>query len=128
MNGNLMDTNVIVRVLNGDRKLINELSKISSLCTCTVVLGELMYGAAKSAHVVQNKQNAKIFCSRYPLLGVSNIVAEFYGEIKKDLLSHGNVMPENDMWIAATALANDMTVITQDKHFEHIQNLMVIKL
>lgn len=128
MNGNLMDTNVIVRVLNGDRELINELSKISSLCTCIVVLGELMYGAAKSAHVVQNKQNAKIFCSRYPLLRVSNIVAEFYGEIKKDLLSHGNVMPENDMWIAATALANDMTVITQDKHFEHIQNLMVIKL
>lgn len=128
MNGNLMDTNVIVRVLNGDRELINELSKISSLCTCTVVLGELMYGAAKSAHVVQNKQNAKSFCSRYPLLGVSNIVAEFYGEIKKDLLSHGNVMPENDMWIAATALANDMTVITLDKHFEHIQNLMVIKL
>ena len=128
MNGNLMDTNVIVRVLNGDRELINELSKISSHCTCTVVLGELMYGAAKSAHVVQNKQNAKSFCSRYPLLGVSNIVAEFYGEIKKDLLSHGNVMPENDMWIAATALANDMTVITQDKHFEHIQNLMVIKL
>ena len=96
MNGNLMDTNVIVRVLNGDRELINELSKISSLCTCTVVLGELMYGAAKSAHVVQNKQNAKSFCSRYPLLGVSNIVAEFYGEIKKDLLSHGNVMPENE--------------------------------
>ena len=126
MNGNLMDTNVIVRVLNGDRELINELSKISSLCTCTVVLGELMYGAAKSAHVVQNKQNAKSFCSRYPLLGVSNIVAEFYGEIKKDLLSHGNVMSENDMWIAATALANEMTVITQDKHFEHIQNLMVI--
>lgn len=128
MNGNLMETNVIVRVLNGDRELINELSKISSLCTCTVVLGELMYGAAKSAHVVQNKQNTKSFCSRYPLLGVSNIVAEFYGEIKKDLLSHGNVMPENDMWIAATALANDMTVITLDKHFEHIQNLMVIKL
>lgn len=128
MNSNLMDTNVIVRILNGDRELINELSKISSLCTCTVVLGELMYGAAKSAHVVQNKQNAKSFCSRYPLFGVSNIVAEFYGEIKKDLLSHGNVMPENDMWIAATALANDMTVITQDKHFEHIQNLMVIKL
>lgn len=123
-----MDTNVIVRVLNGDRELINELSKISSLCTCTAVLGEFMYSVTKSAHVVKNKQNAKSFCSRYPLLGVSNIVAEFYGEIKKDLLSHGNVMPENDMWIAATALANDMTVITQDKHFEHIQNLMVIKL
>ena len=29
MNGNLMDANVIVRDLNGDRELINELSKIS---------------------------------------------------------------------------------------------------
>lgn len=37
-------------------------------------------------------------------------------------------MPENDMWIAATAIANDVTVISQDKHFEHIQGLSVIKL
>ena len=66
MNGNLMDTNVIVRILNGDRELINNLSKISGLCTCTVVLGELIFGAAKSARTEQNKQNAKNFCSRYP--------------------------------------------------------------
>lgn len=128
MNGNLMDTNVIVRVLNGDKDLISELSKIKGLCTCTVVLGELLYGAAKSQRAEKNKQKAKDFCSRYPFISITDIVADIYGELKKDLQVHGNIMPENDMWIAATAIANDMTVITQDKHFEHIPNLTVIKL
>ncbi len=128
MNGNLMDTNVIVRVLNGDRELIKELSKIGGLCSCSVVLGELIFGAAKSARTEQNKQNARNFCSRYPLLDITDSVAEVYGEIKKELQSHGNIMPENDMWIAATALANNMTVVTQDKHFEHIPRLTVVKL
>ena len=53
---------------------------------------------------------------------------EKYGKLKKELQLQGNIMPENDMWIAATAIANEMTVITQDKHFEHIPNLSVIKL
>ncbi len=64
MNGNLMDTNVIVRVLNGDRELVKKLSALNGLCSCTVVLGELFYGAAKSQRTEYNKQNAKAFCSR----------------------------------------------------------------
>ena len=128
MNGNLMDTNVIVRVLNGDRELVKQLSALNGLCTCTVVLGELLYGAAKSQRTEHNKQKAKAFCSRYPRIAVTDSVSEVYGALKNELQAHGNIMPENDMWIAATALANDMAVITQDKHFENIPNLRVIKL
>lgn len=47
MNGNLMDTNVIVRILNGDRELIGKLSDLEDLCSSVVVLGELLYGAEK---------------------------------------------------------------------------------
>ncbi len=90
--------------------------------------GELIFGAAKSARTEQNKQTAKNFCSRYPLLNISESVSEVYGELKKHLQSHGNIMPENDMWIAATAIANGMAVITQDKLFENIPSLNVIKL
>ena len=43
MNGKLLDTNVVVRILNGDKQLIDELSKFDDLCTCTIVLGELLY-------------------------------------------------------------------------------------
>ena len=61
-------------------------------------------------------------------LDITDSVAEAYGTVKKELLAHGNVMPENDMWIAAAALVNEVSVITQDKHFNHIPGLSVITL
>ena len=128
MNGNLMDTNVIVRILNGDQTLVQQLLSYNSLCTCSIVLGELLYGAAKSARSQENKDKAKAFCSHFNLLQVDENVSEAYGTIKNELLKHGKVLPENDMWIAATALANDMAVITQDKHFSNIPDLKIIKM
>ncbi|MBR4004959.1 MAG: type II toxin-antitoxin system VapC family toxin, partial [Treponema sp.] len=68
------------------------------------------------------------FCSHYPFIHLTESVSYAYGDLKKDLQSHGLTLPENDMWIAATALANNLTVITQDKHFDSIPNLTVIKL
>lgn len=62
------------------------------------------------------------------VLDVDEDVADEYGKLKCKLQAHGHIMPENDMWIAATALANDMAVVTQDKHFEMIDGLAVIKL
>ena len=91
MNGNLMDTNVIVRVLNGDRELVKQFSALNGLCSCTVVLDELFYGAAKSQRTEHNKQNAKAFCSRCSLIAVTDSVAEVYGALKKELQSHGKL-------------------------------------
>ncbi len=57
------------------------------------------------------------------------VLGEFmYGKLKAELQTVGNIVPENDMWIVATALANNMTVVTQDKHFGHIPGLNVIKI
>lgn len=62
------------------------------------------------------------------MLDVDKVVADEYGKLKCKLQAYGHIMPENDMWIAATAIANGMSVVTQDKHFEMIDGLAVIKL
>ncbi|MBQ3824932.1 MAG: PIN domain-containing protein [Spirochaetaceae bacterium] len=128
MNGNIFDTNVIIRIIKGDIAVANEARKIKQVHIPVIVLGELLFGAEKSQLKAENRDKYLQFCLSYPLLDVTKQVALEYGKIKCALQSHGNIMPENDMWIAATALANDMAVITQDKHFEHIPNLRVIKL
>ena len=128
MNGNILDTNVIIRFLNGNSEVRSAIYGIKNICIPAVVIGELLFGAEKSQKRDLNRKNYLAFCEPYPVLDVTQKVADEYGKLKKDLQVHGNIMPENDMWIAATAIANDMTVITQDKHFEHISNLTVIKL
>ncbi len=39
-----------------------------------------------------------------------------YALIKSQLKNCGNPIPENDVWIAAIAEEQDMTIVTRDKH------------
>ncbi len=128
MNGNILDTNVIIRLMNGNESIRSAIYETTNIHIPVVVIGELLFGAEKSQKRDLNRKNYLDFCAPYPVLDVTQKVADKYGKIKKELQEHGNVMPENDMWIAATAMANNMTVITQDKHFEYIQGLPLIKL
>jgi len=53
-------------------------------------------------------------------LELNLITAAYYGKIKNNLRLKGKPIPENDIWIAAAALQNNLTVITRDKHFLEI--------
>ena len=55
------------------------------------------------------------------LLDIST--ARIYGRVKNALRQSGKPIPENDIWIAAVALQHDLTLITQDAHFEHVLGL-----
>lgn len=46
-----------------------------------------------------------------PVLGVDRAVAERYGELR----AATGRSPTNDLWIAATALAHDLTLLTSDE-------------
>ena len=128
MSGNVLDTNVIIRLLNGNETVRKAIYEMDDIHIPAVVIGELLFGAEKSQKCEKNRKTYLDFCAPYPVLDVTQKVADCYGKLKCALQAHGNIMPENDMWIAATAIANDMTGVTQDKHFEHIPNLRVIKL
>jgi PIN domain len=54
------------------------------------------------------------------VLDVDMHVAERYSQIYCDLRESGTPIPTNDMWIAATASANGMAVLTFDGHFNAI--------
>jgi len=36
----------------------------------------------------------------------------------------GTLVPDNDLWIASLALEHDLTLITRDRHFQHIPQLL----
>lgn len=47
-----------------------------------------------------------------PILSIDRAVAARYGELRAET----GRSPTNDLWIAATALAHDLTLITEDQH------------
>lgn len=128
MNGKLLDTNVLVRLFNGDKKITNYLLKQNDIRLSSISLGELLFGAEKSRRTEENKSKAIAFFSRYNLYETSEEVAVEYGKIKSALLKSGNPIPENDLWLAAVAKANDFAIVTQDKHFKKIADLSIIEI
>ncbi|MBQ0038910.1 MAG: PIN domain-containing protein [Treponema sp.] len=51
-----------------------------------------------------------------------------YGKIKPQLKREGHPIPENDIWIAATAMSANLTLVTADSDFNVIKGLMVESL
>jgi tRNA(fMet)-specific endonuclease VapC len=53
--------------------------------------------------------------------------SEIYSDVKLALKKKGRPIPENDIWIAASALQHGLVLITRDKDFDTVEGLTVEK-
>ena len=51
--------------------------------------------------------------------------ARRYGTIKNELRRKGRPIPENDIWIAATAIEHALVLVTRDDHFRETDGLEI---
>lgn len=54
-------------------------------------------------------------------------IAERYGIVKARLAKLGSIIPENDIWIAATCLVHDFTLASRDAHFDSVEGLRKLR-
>lgn len=86
-----------------------------------IVAGELATGAP-----LADRARWEAFLAPFFLLPVTPDVAWEYGRINRHLRGTGQLIGANDLWIAATALANHMPVVTRDAaHFKRVPHLEV---
>jgi tRNA(fMet)-specific endonuclease VapC len=126
MNGSVIDTSVIIRMMNGDGAAVNLLRQITEKYVPVIVVGELFFGAYKSARRDANLEKLQGVLACFNELQVTGAVARSYATIKADLQKQGTPIPENDLWIAATARAYRLPVATFDEHFKRISLIEII--
>ncbi|MEZ5144546.1 MAG: type II toxin-antitoxin system VapC family toxin [Acidimicrobiales bacterium] len=61
-------------------------------------------------------------------LPIDDAVAEAWAELRVRLREQGLRMPVNDSWIAATALAHGVAVVTQDDDYPDLVGLHVVRV
>jgi tRNA(fMet)-specific endonuclease VapC len=122
----MLDTNLCVRVLRkrpaGLREKFN--AEGSSLSISSVVLYELLYGAAKSARPVENRKEVESFAERLRVLEFDADAVVHAGEIRADLELRGNVIGAYDLLIAGHARSRGLIIVTNNKReFERVDGL-----
>lgn len=119
----LLDTNIIVALFAKDNKVQIRIDQANVVLIPSIVIGELYYGARKSTRIEENLQKITELMAVSAILDCDSETAYHYGIIKNGLKLKGKPIPENDIWIAATALQYDLVVVSRDAHFHEVAGL-----
>jgi tRNA(fMet)-specific endonuclease VapC len=125
----LLDTNVCIVYLNNRSSRVSERLKAlvpSDIAVCSIVKAELFYGAMKSRHPDTTLARQREFLQPFLSLPFDDHAARRYASIRADLEAQGTPIGPNDLMIAAIALANDLTLVTNNiREFGRIEDLRV---
>ncbi len=124
MNGkHLLDTNLVIGLLGGNEEAKRRMERVEEAFVSSIVIGELFFGAYKSARPDENVAKVLDFAGSLPVLECNSGTARYYGQIKSGLYGKGRPIPENDIWNAAIARQHGLTILSRDEHFKGIPEL-----
>ncbi len=98
------------------------------LAVSVVTVGELRAGVLVAEDVATRDRRLSTLAAVLSLepLPIDGEVAAAWARLRVDLREAGRRMPVNDSWIAATALAHDVPLVTQDRDHVEVAGLRVI--
>lgn len=110
----LLDTNLCVRVLRDRPAALKDRfnREADGLCISTVVLAELLHGAAKSARPEHNRVEVDHFAARLEVLPFDIEAAAHAANIRADLEQKGEPIGAYDILIAGHARSRGLVVVT----------------
>jgi predicted nucleic acid-binding protein len=127
MSGCLLDTSAYSAFMRGHATVRQTIKTAEGLSLTPVVLGELHAGFRRGAHRVKNEHELATFLDS-PRVTVLPVVAETarrYAAIVDGLRRAGTPIPTNDIWIAASAMEHGLTVVTLDRHYASVPQILV---
>ena len=125
----LLDTNICIyirkkrpeEVLRRFRKL-----RPGEAVLSVITYGELLYGAVKSEQRVTAMEQLRELLTLLPALALPETAAEAYGKIRAELESKGEMIGNNDLWIAAHAVTAGLILVTNnEREFRRVRELKV---
>ena len=122
----LLDTNLCIRVLRDRPAGVRERFNLNAdgLCISTIVLTELLHGAAKSARPEHNRHEVERFAARLEVLAFDSEAADHAADIRADLERKGLSIGGYDLLIAGHARSRGLIVVTGNLgEFERVEGL-----
>jgi tRNA(fMet)-specific endonuclease VapC len=122
-----LDTNRLTDLFQGDAALAARLEMCHEISIPLFVLGEIKAGFYGGSQQHRNEVLLRKLLAKpnVRILRPKRQTAEHYGRLFVQLKRVGTPVPDNDLWIAALALEHDLLLITRDRHFQRIPQLLL---
>ncbi len=125
----LLDTNICIYIAKHNPACVRERfarHHASELAMSAITLGELRYGAEKSQASKRALSTIDQLTSLIQVVDVDKATGEHYGQIRADLQGSGQIIGNNDLWLAAHARSNNWVLVTNNvREFIRVPGLQV---
>ena len=125
----LLDTNICIYIQRqkpGEVLARFQKLKPGDAAISVITWGELLYGAEKSRQRKKALQLLEEFKTLIPVLPMPGNTGKTCGAIRASLASKGRPIGNNDLWIAAHAKAEGLTIVTNnEREFQRVPGLKV---
>ncbi len=123
----LADTSVFIAI-EQDRPLLA--APPETIAVSVVTIGELRLGvlAAEDGGTRARRLETLYRAESVEPLPIDSSVAHAWAALRLALRDQGKRMPLNDSWIAATAIAHGIPVVSQDSDYDDVPGLEIIRL
>ena len=124
----LIDTDIIIFALRGDKTVLAKFdeNKNIPISISMITYAELVFGAKRSQNERTNMLKVNRIREIYPVEELNIGIMELFADIKANMYSKAMRIEDMDLFIAATAIYNDLTLVTNNT--KHFRNIPLLKL
>jgi tRNA(fMet)-specific endonuclease VapC len=121
-----LDTNRLTDLFQGDSELADRLGECDEVWIPLMVLAEIKAGFYGGSQQHRNEILLRNLLAKptVDILLPARETAEHYARLFVQLRRAGTPIPDNDLWIAALILEHDLVLITRDRHFDSVPQLL----
>lgn len=124
----LIDSHWLIDLLSGVPAAVNVIERLSgeALAVSVVSYGELFDGALGDTNPREELARCRALLDRFTMVSLSDPVMERFARIRKQLRESGQLIPDLDLLIGATAVHHDLTLLTRNlRHFRRVPDLKI---
>lgn len=123
----LLDTNHVTHLLAKNEHLESRIrsAREARFSISITVLGELYFAVYASQRRDQNLKNLRSFLRDTIVRPFDEAEAEEFGKIQAEQKNKGRPIPPTDTQIAAVCRIHDLILLSDDYHFQFVDNLHV---
>jgi tRNA(fMet)-specific endonuclease VapC len=123
-----LDTNICIMLFRGHANVSARWRQHppSELALPLSTYAELLVGAEKSSKPTRVLREIETLLEAHEVIEITEEVAEHYARIRAYLEKRGETIGANDLWIAATTLAHNAVLVTNNtREFSRVPDLQL---
>ena len=134
----LLDSTHCIMIMSNKEAILQKIESLIDvpISTCSVVIGELFFGAYKSNQTQHNIRLIEQFFNKMHIYQIDNETARVYGSIKAGIIDYFGPKDknqrrtakteklgfrDNDLWISAVAIQHKLIIVSADGDFQRLK-------